>query len=170
MKSNVPTAWNDRGLVVTYLALLSSDAARDALGRLIPPERLAYELCRIWFDEIFIAGHRYFDGLKGDFSQEAADRFRNAFTDEELAAIERFSRFLELRLEMLSNPTVKVGRIPDNDAWRSLVRDAGYLLDDLDPEGPVRRRRLAEWLVDRMATESPGLRRLIELTIKRSED
>lgn len=170
MKLNVPTTWNDRERVVTYLSLLSSDTAREALRHHIAPERIAFELCRVWFDEIFVAGRRYFDGLKGDYSQEAADRFCNAFTAQELAAIQRFSQFLELRLDMLPDHAVAARRIPDSDAWRNLVRDAGYLLDDLDPQARVRRKRLMEWLDDRDAAESPSLRQLIEMTIRRSED
>lgn len=158
-----------RERVGTYLTLLASDGAHEALGRLVDPERLAFELCRVWFDHVYVAGHRYFDGLKGDFSHDAAARFRRAFTAEELAKLERFSRFLELRLEMLPDYAMKERRIPNNDAWQNLVRDAAYMLDDLAPQSDVRRRRLADWLAGVDASDSTEWRHLVETSIKRSE-
>jgi hypothetical protein len=146
MRRAVAVGTDYRERVITYLTLLSSEAGRQTLSQIVEPERLAFELCRIWFDDIYIAGHRYFDGLKGDFSPDAAEVFRSAFTTSELAALERFSQFLELRLDMLPKSDLTSRRIPDNDTWRNFVKDARYLLEDLDPHSKVRSRRLAEHL------------------------
>jgi hypothetical protein len=136
----------------------------------IEPERLAFELCRIWFDDIYIVGHRYFDGLKGDFSPEGAAEFRAQFTSIELEALDRFSQFLELRLEMLPQRVRTSERIPDNDTWRNLVKDAAYLLEDLDPRTAPRSRRLAERLSEMNFSKGYDLTGLIDLAITRSED
>lgn len=170
MKLSLPASSNDRDRVVTFLSLLASEAATKALGDVIDPERLAFELCRIWFDDIYVAGNRYFEGLKGDYSQVAADRFCRNFQPDELAAIERFSRFLELRLDMLPRKAFDEQRIPNNDAWRSLVRDAGYLLEDLEPRAVVRRRRLSDWLAIIEAADSKEVGRPRVRMIKPSED
>lgn len=118
--------------VTLVLAFLASDECRRAGHQILDPERFAYEWCRIWFDEVYVPSFRYLNGLKGDRSEEAADRFRACFTDEEMAALERFHRFLELRVEMLSEEDHERESFPQNDAWDSIVRHAGYVLEDLE--------------------------------------
>ena len=146
MSRKTPLLVDYRGLVSTFLALLSSERIRDVLGRFIDPQHLAFELCRVWFDEIYVPGIAYFDGIKGDYSEVAAQAFRDAFDDDELAALERFHRFFELRVEMLRNQAREAGRFPDTDLWRNLVKDARYLLEDLEPQAAALRRRLEEHL------------------------
>ncbi len=148
MERNVSNRADYRERVATFLTLVASDAARETLGRWIDQDRLAFELCRIWFDDIYLPSRRYFDALKGDYSEAAAEHFRSAFSNEELAGLERFTRFLELRLEMLSSESRSSRRIPNSDAWQSLVRHAFYLLDDLEPDAEYRRARLSENVAD----------------------
>ena len=114
------------------------------------PEQLAFELLRIWFDDVYLPSARYVDGLKGDYSATAADVFRSAFSDEECADLERFHRFVELRLEMVPEGDRGRRRVPIDDRWRALVRDAGYLLDDLTPEAGA----IMTLLEDRLDSES----------------
>lgn len=164
MRRGIATEADYRERVITYLTLVVSGAARQSLGRLMEPERLAFELCRVWFDDIYIAGRRYFEGMKGDFSPEGANRFRSAFTADELAALERFNQFLELRLEMLPKSDLASRRIPNNDTWRNFVKDASYLLADLDPHTEARSRRLAERLSNIDASEVRDVGHLINAT------
>src|SRR5690606_29645357 len=86
-----------RRRVTAFLALLSSAPAHERLTTKMEPEQLAFELLRIWFDDVYLPSARYVDGLKGDYSATAADVFRSAFSDEECADLERFHRFVELR-------------------------------------------------------------------------
>lgn len=127
-----------RTRVTLVLAFLSSEQCRRACRQILSSDRLAYEWCRLWFDEIYVPSRRYLDGLKGDRSEEAAAQFWTSFTDGEKEALERFHRFLELRVEMLSDEAHRNESFPQNDAWDSIVRHAGYVLEDLDgvnPEG-----------------------------------
>lgn len=125
-----------RNRVTLVLALLSSEECRQACHRILAPERLAYEWCRLWFDEIYVPSRRYLDGLKGDWSEEATDEFRACFSEAELDALERFHRFLELRVDMLSDEAHQRESFPQNDAWDSIVRHAGYVLEDLEAIDP----------------------------------
>lgn len=125
-----------RTRVTLVLAFLSSEECRRACHQILPPERLAYEWCRLWFDEVYVPSRRYLDGLKGDWSEEAAAQFRDCFVEEEQEALERFHRFLELRVEMLSDEDHERKSFPQNDAWDSVVRHAGYVLEDLEGVDP----------------------------------
>lgn len=161
--NNISKPHDFRERVATYLALLASEAAQDALGRRVDRERLAFELCRIWFDDIYVPSPRYFEGLKGDYSEDAAGRFRADFSREELAELERFTRFLELRMEMLSGGTARsLGRVSNTDAWQSLMRHAWYLLDDLEPDAEFRRARLAEAVENMEGGDIRDVARLLE--------
>lgn len=135
-----------RGRVTSFLALLSSSRAHDLLSREIPRERVAFELIRCWFDEIYSPSIRYVDGLRGDFSEAEARRFRSVFSAEELAAIERFHRFTELRLEMTPPAILENRRFPMDDRWNQIVKDASYLLDELEPNPSALRTRMEAWL------------------------
>lgn len=134
---------NARERVVAFLAFLTSDACRAACRPFIAAEALAFELCRLWLDAIYLPSERYMDGLKGDQSTEALEQFMACFSGDERAALERFHRFLDLRLRMLP-PEARRRRIfPQNDAWRNLVKDAGYLLDDLAADPAAVQQHLA---------------------------
>lgn len=125
-----------RKRVTLVLAFLSSEECRRACHRILAPERLAYEWCRLWFDDIYVPSLRYLNGLKGDRSEEAAAEFRAAFTDEEQEALERFHRFLELRVQRLSDEAHRTESFPQNDAWDSVIRHAGYVLEALEDVEP----------------------------------
>lgn len=145
MSAKTPLQVDHRGRVTAFLALLSSDRSREVLAGFIDPQHLAFELCRVWFDVIYVPGIAYFEGLKGDYSKAAAQNFCDVFDDDELASLERFHRFFELRVDMLRNQAREAGRFPQTDLWRNLVKDAGYLLEDLEPQPAELRRRLEEY-------------------------
>lgn len=130
------TDQSPRTRVTLVLAVLSSDECRRACHQVLAPERFAYEWCRLWFDEVYVPSLRYLDGLKGDRSEEAVSRFWACFTDEEKEALERFHRFLELRVEMLPDEAHERESFPQSDAWDSIVRHAGYVLEDLEAVDP----------------------------------
>lgn len=127
--SNKVGAVRDR--VTLFLAFLASEECWQACQSVFSSDKLAYEWCRLWFDKIYVPSLRYLDGIKGDRSAEAVTRFRAAFTDDELAALERFHRFLELRLDMLPDAARQRAAFPQNDAWDHVVRHAGYVLEEL---------------------------------------
>lgn len=130
------TEHSHRKRVALVLAFLSSEECRQICQRVLAPERLAYEWCRLWFDEIYVPSLRYLEGLKADRSEEAAAEFRACFTEDELEALERFHRFLELRVERLSDDAHQRESFPQTDAWDSVVRHAGYVLEDLEAVEP----------------------------------
>lgn len=134
-----------RDRVTLFLALLASDACREACHQVLPPERFAFVWCRLWFDEVYVPSSRYLDGLKGDRSEEAVEAFRAAFTEEETEALERFHRFLELRVEMLPGDLARDESFPQNDAWDHVVRHAGYALEELEPD-PASLKEQVGWV------------------------
>lgn len=132
-----------RERVVLLLGLLSSPECQETcVGDRRSREELAFVLCRVWVDEIFVPGLRYVDGWKGDRDEEAAERFWAPFDAEEREALERFHRFVELRLEMLPEEARREERIPAGDRWENLMRDAGNTLEALEPDGDRLRGRL----------------------------
>lgn len=145
-----------RKRVTLVLAFLSSEECREACRQVVPPERLAYEWCRLWFDEIYLPSVRYLEGLKGDRSEEEVEAFRACFRSEELEAMERFHRFLELRVEMLSEEAHRKEAFPQSDAWDSIVRHAGYVLEDLESVDPDAVRGDLANLVHLLVRESDG--------------
>lgn len=145
-----PSTDETRERVAVFLAVLTSEACWEACRPFIPHEDLAAALCRIWFDDIYAPGQSYLEGLKGDRSEAAADRFWSHFTGEERAVMERFHGCLELRLDLLSNRGKGRAFFPDNDSWRSILRDARALLQELEPE-PERLRSLVDAIVRRVS-------------------
>ncbi len=147
MQNNADTALaptpDHRRRMTTLLGLLASEDAQETLAERFERPQLAYELACAWFDDVYVPSERYMDGLKGDLSSEAAETFRDAFDPVEIAAMERFHRFFELRIDMLSPALLASRRIPIDDRWQSLMKDAGYLLEDLGGAKDLQ-RRLAE--------------------------
>ena len=133
-----------RRRVATLLGLLTSEEAQETMSQRLGRSRLAYELACAWFDDVYVPSERYMDGLKGDMAPEAAETFRDAFDPVELAAMERFHRFFELRIDMLPDAMIASRCIPMDDRWRVLMKDAGYLLEDIGGNAENFRRRLAE--------------------------
>lgn len=134
-----------RERVIVFLAFLTSEACRAAFRDHVAHEAWAAALCRVWFDEIYVPGERYLHGLKGDRSAAAVAAFDAAFTGAERAALERFHGCLELRLDLLANRRQGRGRLPENDSWRSILRDARAVLAELVPD-PARLQALVATL------------------------
>lgn len=144
-----------RERVVVFLAFLTSERCMEACRRHAAAEELAAVLSRLWFDEIYVPGEHYLDGVKGDRSEEEVARFRACFTEEEHVGLERFHGFFELRLDFVSNSTQGRAFFPNNDSWRSLVKHAVYLLNDLDPD-PDRIRTLLAGMVQEALRRGGG--------------
>lgn len=140
---------------MAFLAFLSSDACIEACRAYLAPEHLAYALCRLWFDEIYVPSDSYLDSLKGYQSEEEVKRFWACFSDTEKAMMERFHGFLELRINFATNRAKGRAYIPDNDSWRSIRRDAAHLLEDLAPDPEHIRQGLAG-LVEALIGQQDG--------------
>lgn len=146
-----------RERVVVFLAFLTSEACRAACAPQLHPEQVTFELCRLWFDEIYTPSERYFDSHKAYLDPDATAAFGAAFSDEELKDLARFHGFLDLRMDMLRSHYKRRGTFPENDMWRNIVRDAAYLLETLEPD-PDRLRRLLEAITHQAALgEAPLL-------------
>lgn len=142
MNKRVEKLPDHRRRVALLLALQASEETQRILAQSTGRERLAYEIALAWFDDVYVPSNRYLGGLKGDYSPEAAEQFADAFDPVELAAMERFHRFFELRMDMLPSRLLDERRIPIDERWQSLMRDAGYLLEDLGVDVVRLRRRL----------------------------
>lgn len=114
------------------------DARVDTPVRTPEIEHTAFDMIRFWFDEIWAPGLRYMDGFKGDRDPALERAFREVFSGEEYLWLERFNRFLELRVDRLSERERREERFPAGDTWRAIVRDAHNLLELLDPSGQQR--------------------------------
>ncbi len=144
-----------RDQVIVFLLFLTSEKSLKVCHKFVSPEKLAFELARIWFDEIYVPGIRYLEGgLKGDYSEEAVDEFEDSFTDDELDALERFHLFFELRLQMIPDSSIKTGIWPQNESWRNIIKDAGHLLQALEPDAESKRTRLAGIVKERLTGKS----------------
>ena len=143
-----------RERVIVFLAFLSSEDCREAFRAKVANEDWAAALLRVWFDEIYTPGDRYLEGLKAAGREAEVEGFMAAFTPEERAVLTRFHGCLELRLDLLSNRTGGRGFIPENDSWRSIVRDARAALSELArpcATGAARRPRAAHGRARRRA-------------------
>jgi hypothetical protein len=151
MNANNPDAaalGKSREQVLLFLTFLTSEACWQACSRALPPDRLALALCRLWFDEIYVPSMRYLDGLKGDRSEDAVRRFQACFTPPELTTLERFHRFFELRMDLLAPAAGQPLRIVERDVWRSILKDASYVLEELTDDPVPLRRQLEQVLVE----------------------
>jgi len=130
----------NRDRVLVFLSFFTSAESQRMYAPEIPQEQLAYELCHIWFDRVFVPGIRYLDGIRGDWNEAEAAAFKDAFTAEEWKYLERFHRFLELRMDMMPAARKAERKIPSNNLWESILRDAKYLLELLEPDVKKRNR------------------------------
>lgn len=144
-----------RDRLTLFLALLASDECRTACHQVLPPDRFAYTWCQLWFNDVYVPSARYLDGLKGDVSKEAVAEFRSRFTDVEMEALERFHRFLELRIEMLPSDLAETQSFPQTDAWDHVVRHAGYALEELERD-PSSLKEQVGWIARLIAERSDG--------------
>ncbi len=133
-----------REQVVQFLLFMTSEKTIKALKRFIPSERVAFELSRLWFEEIYTPSTRYLTSLKGDFSEERAEQFRKSFSEEEFEALERFHRFFELRIDMLTERHIQQRIFPQEDMWQNILRDARRLVGKIDPDYQSKQERLAK--------------------------
>lgn len=151
---------------MVFLAFLTSEECLEACRRYVAPDVLAAELSRLWFDDIYVPGESYLDGLKGDRSEEAVRHFRACFSEDELAALERFHGFFELRIDMAANREHGRAFFPENDSWRALVRHAAGVLGDLETDAE-RLRGLLAGFVREMMDETGGRKDLGKASLRR---
>ncbi len=128
-----------RERVIAFLLFLTSERCFETLEKFVAPEKLGYELCRIWFDEIYAPSERYLETLKGDYSEQKTRDFEKCFDVEELIEMERFHRFFELRLDMLSKKHKNRAAYPQSNSWKNLIKHAKYLVQELEPDAKRRR-------------------------------
>lgn len=140
-----------RRRVIAFLLFFTSDECFALLETFVPGEKLAVELSRIWFDDIYSPGTRYLNAIKGDFSDEKSSLFEQCFDVEELVELERFHHFFELRLDMFSNEFRATGAMPQNDSWQNLRKHAGYVLAELEPDFVEKRRLFEQQVKDSLA-------------------
>ncbi len=107
-----------------------------------PRERLAYGLLEFWLDHVYTPGLRYMDGLKGDRNEAEAALFLESFSEEEFDWLERFNRFLELRIDRLRPDDRTSNSFPIKDTWNGIVRDAGNLIALMEPDMYDGKKRL----------------------------
>jgi hypothetical protein len=115
--------------VLDALSLFASSDQMASIRPDLQPGRYGYLLCEMWFDAVYVPGTRYMDGLKGDRDPAAADAFLALFDEDEERWLERFNRFLELRVDRLSKSDREAGVFPPGERWSSIQRDAGYLIE-----------------------------------------
>jgi len=142
-----------RERVLDALALIHIAPRIMAARPDVPAERIAYALCRYWMDVVFEPGLRYVDGFKGDRDPKALDRFEAAFNEDEWEYLERFHRFVELRLDRLGPQDHADGQYPVDDSWHGITRDArntAELLGDDPQERAKRLGRLAGAMAGRL--------------------
>ncbi len=144
MKNDFNLSDNTRERVIFFLLFLTSQDAQQTFHRQVRPEKLAYELCRIWVEEIYAPSERYLTSLKGDYSKKKAAAFEDCFEVEELISLERFHRFIELRFDMLPEKYKQTQIFPINASWENITKDANYLLEELEPKANTRREALIE--------------------------
>jgi hypothetical protein len=109
------------------LSLIASVPQLASVRPDLSPERYAFLVCQMWFDEVYTPGTRYMKGIKGDRDSEASEAFLEHFDEDEVRWLERFNRFLELRIDRLAD--MDAGVIQPGERWDSIVRDAGYLVE-----------------------------------------
>ena len=147
--------------VIVFLLFFTSEESLRTCHKFIAPGKLAFQLARIWFDDIYLPGIRYLDGgLKGDYSEKAVAKFTECFTKDEFKALERFHYFFELRLEMIPGSKRETGDWPQNDSWSNMVKDARNLLDLFAVDAEDLRCRISEMLKETLgkSLDSPILR------------
>ena len=133
-----------RETVLNALALIHLSEVVFLKRSETPRERLAYDLLEFWLNHVYTPGMRYMDGIKGDRSEAGVSVFVAAFSEEELEWLERFNRFLELRIDRLRSDDVRSKTFPIKDTWHGIVRDAGNLIALMEPGLYDGKRRLEQ--------------------------
>ena len=141
--------------VIFFLMFLTNEKVQQVFHRYKAPEKLAYEMLQTWFEEIYVPSERYLDSLKGDLSKENVETFEDNFDVEELVSMERFHRCLELRYDMLPDKYKAAQSMPLNTAWKNIVKDGWYLLEELEPDIAKRREILEFKLMDTLGYKKP---------------
>jgi hypothetical protein len=131
-----------RGHVLDALALIHLSEVVFVKRSGMPREQIAHQLLRYWLDTIYAPGIRYMDGFKGDRNPEEVAMFVACFTEEELEWLERFNRFLELRIDRLRPADRDANQFPIKDTWNGIVRDAGNLIALIEPDRYQSKKRL----------------------------
>ena len=118
--------------VLAFLQLLASADRQECADLGVPIEDVPAELCRFWFDDIYIPSENYFDALKGDISEQQIAEFEACFTEDDLLALARFHRFLELRLDMLPEIEDRYKSLNNSQLWQDVMKDAKNTLELLE--------------------------------------
>ena len=127
------------------------DVARALSG--LSEAAAGFQLCRFWFESVYEPGLWTVDGLRGDRDKERIEAFWRAFDEEERSYLERFNRFVELRLEMTPEELGKKGEV-DPDRWAGIVRDARNTLELIEPNFSATRKTIETVL--KLKPANPG--------------
>lgn len=128
-------SYDHRQRVLLFLKLFSSTPAIERLIGPSDPDHAAESLCRLWIDDIYLPGLRYRQGLKGDRNRAHVAQFQSVFSSRELALLEQFHRFLELRLEMFPKRLAEERSFPRGAFWQNIIAHARRVIEEIDPEG-----------------------------------
>ena len=91
------------------------------------PPSAAPDLLRLWVEEAYVPSLRYLDSLKGDADASAVADFNDAFSEQELLALARFHRFLEIRLDRMGEQL----ELENTEFWQSTKQDVAMALQDM---------------------------------------
>ena len=133
-----------RNRVIFFLLFLTSEKCIEACSKFTTAEKLIFKLSKIWFNDIFVPGRVFIDAVKNDYSEENSRIFQDCFDVEEYDVLERFHIFFDLRLNMLSEKNKNNAEFPVTDMWENIVKDAGYVLDEIVPDQNNLRTELEE--------------------------
>lgn len=128
-RASVTPARNHRQAVEFLLAVFAERTTPqcDELG--VPVQATPLETCRRWFDDVYLPSSRYFDAVKGEIDITELQQFSSQFSEDEFLQLERFHRFLELRLDLLQ----KTGTAPEawkgSPAWKYIAQNAKNTLE-----------------------------------------
>ena len=130
--SNLVEKRDFRNEVLALLQLIARFDRQEGADLGVPLEYVPAELCRFWFDDVYVPSENYFDAPKGDISAKAVADFEANFSEDDLLALARFHRFLELRLEMLPEVEDRLKSLYQSDLWIDIMKDARNTLELLE--------------------------------------
>ena len=100
---------NRKPVIIDLLKLLASEELQLAYEKNVPHVDITAELLFMWFNDQYHPGEAF---------------FASCFTADELAALERFNRFYEERVDKLPESQGTVRTWLTNPVWREIMREA----------------------------------------------
>jgi hypothetical protein len=104
----------ERKVIVELLQLLASEEQQLAYERDVPHVDITTELVCMWFDDQYHPKQRHFE---------------SCFTATELAALEEFHQFYDVRVDKLPKSQGSVRTWLDSPVWREVMEQARRTLE-----------------------------------------